>query len=107
LWRDFGDALQIDGARPLHCMYILQAMARSALVTVFLAAFGRAIAEVGAIMIVGGTIRGHTRTMTTSIALETSKGDLAVALGLGGILVMLTLFVSASVFYMERHQTPR
>ena len=55
--------------------------------TAFLAAFGRAIAEVGAIIIVGGNIRGHTRTMTTAIALETSKGDLALALALGLILI--------------------
>ena len=103
LWRDYGDALKTDGARTLHCMFILQVMARSALVTVFLAAFGRAIAEVGAIMIVGGNIRGHTRTMTTSIALETSKGDLAIALGLGMILVLLTLLVSTTAFYIDRH----
>jgi tungstate transport system permease protein len=60
-----------------------------------LTAFGRAIAEVGAILVVGGNIRGHTRTMTTAIALETSRGDLPLALGLGLVLLILTLCVSA------------
>ncbi len=70
-------------------------MARPGLLTAFLAAFGRAIAEVGAIVMVGGNIRGVTRTMTTAIALETSRGDLALALALGMILLTLTLAVSA------------
>jgi tungstate transport system permease protein len=77
-------------------------MARTGLVTVFLAAFGRAIAEVGAILVVGGNIRGHTRTMTTTIALETSRGELALALGLGLILIALTLLVSALAFALDR-----
>ena len=61
-------------------------MGRAGLVTAFLAAFGGAIAEVGAIIMVGGNIRGVTRTMTTAIALETSRGDLSLALGLGMVL---------------------
>uniref|UniRef100_UPI00195339DA hypothetical protein n=1 Tax=Klebsiella aerogenes TaxID=548 RepID=UPI00195339DA len=61
-------------------------------------AFGRAIAEVGAIIIVGGNVRGHTRTMTTAIALETSKGELSLALALGIILVILSMTVSALSF---------
>ena len=65
------------------------------LATAVLAGFGRASAEVGAIMIVGGNIAGVTRTMTTAIALETSKGDLALALGLGIVLLTLTLGVNA------------
>jgi tungstate transport system permease protein len=77
-------------------------MGRGALVTAFLAAFGRAIAEVGAILIVGGNIRGFTRTMTTTIALETSKGELALALALGLILISLSLTVSALAFGLER-----
>jgi tungstate transport system permease protein len=101
-WKDFGDALLIDGARTWRCVLVLLAMARSALVTVGLAAFGRAIAEVGAIMIVGGNIRGHTRTMTTAIALETSKGDLALAVALGMILVALTVLVSGAAFVLGR-----
>jgi tungstate transport system permease protein len=68
---------------------------QGALLTTFLAAFGRAIAEVGAIIIVGGNIRGYTRTMTTTIALETSIGDLPLALALGLILILLSIAVSA------------
>jgi tungstate transport system permease protein len=68
--------------------------------TAFLAAFGRAIAEVGAILIVGGNIRGYTRTMTTAIALETSKGDLPLALGLGLILLTLSVVVSTAAFLL-------
>ena len=79
-------------------------MARAGLVTAFLAAFGRAIAEVGAIMMVGGNIRGYTRTMTTAIALETSKGNLALALALGLILISLALAVSAAAFLFDRRR---
>jgi tungstate transport system permease protein len=68
--------------------------------TAFLAAFGRAIAEVGAILIVGGNIRDYTRTMTTAIALETSKGDLPLALGLGLILLALSVAVSTTAFLL-------
>jgi tungstate transport system permease protein len=60
-----------------------------------LAGFGRAAAEVGAVMLVGGNIRGHTRTMTTTIALETSRGDLPLALGLGIVLIGLIALVNA------------
>jgi tungstate transport system permease protein len=102
LWRDHGDDLTIDGATTLRSIRTLLEMARVGLVTVFLAAFGRAIAEVGAIMMVGGNIRGHTRTMTTAIALETSKGDLPLALALGIILVGLSVLVSALAFSLDR-----
>lgn len=102
-WGSYGDALRIDGASTGRCIWSLLMINATALVTVFLAAFGRAIAEVGAIMIVGGNIRGHTRTMTTTIALETSKGDLAVALGLGGVLIALTVLISTLAFLLERH----
>ncbi len=68
---------------------------RFSLVTVALAGFGRAVAEVGAVMIVGGNINGFTRVMTTSIALETSKGDLPLALALGGVLLALVLALNA------------
>ncbi|MFX5858550.1 hypothetical protein ABTE63_19560, partial [Acinetobacter baumannii] len=64
------------------------------------AAFGRAIAEVGAIIVVGGNIRGYTRTMTTAIALETSKGDLPLALGLGLILLAASVAVSTAAFLL-------
>jgi len=70
------------------------------LLTAFLAAFGRAIAEVGAIIIVGGNIRGYTRTMTTAIALETSEGELSLALGLGIILLTVSIVVSAFAFLL-------
>ncbi len=71
--------------------------ARYALMTAFLAGFGRAIAEVGAVIIVGGNINHVTRTMTTTIALETSKGNLALALALGTILILLAIAVNAAV----------
>jgi len=102
IWADYGDALTVDGASRTRVLRELLAMGRAGLVTVFLAAFGRAIAEVGAILMVGGNIRGETRTMTTAIALETTKGELALALGLGLILVALSLTVSAAAFALER-----
>ena len=67
---------------------------RYSLVTVVLAGFGRAAAEVGAVMIVGGNIDGVTRVMTTTIALETSKGDLPLALGLGIVLIAIVLLLN-------------
>jgi tungstate transport system permease protein len=102
LWAEYGDALRADGASQPRAALTLFAIGRAGLVTAFLAAFGRAIAEVGAIIIVGGNIRGHTRTMTTAIALETSKGDLALALALGLILVALSIFVTATTFWLNR-----
>jgi tungstate transport system permease protein len=102
LWAEYGDALQLDGASRPRAVWTLLAMARAGLVTVFLAAFGRAIAEVGAIILVGGNIRDHTRTMTTAIVLLTSEGDLPLALGLGLILIALTLAFSALVFAIGR-----
>lgn len=101
-WERFGDSLTVDGASPKRSVLILLTMARAGLVTTYLAAFGRAIAEVGAIMMVGGNIRGYTRTMTTAIALETSKGNLALALGLGLILISLATAVSAAAFLLGR-----
>jgi tungstate transport system permease protein len=79
---------------------LLLALGRASLLTAFLSAFGRAIAEVGAILMVGGNIRGFTRTMTTAIALETSKGELSLALGLGLILLGLSVAVSAAAFLL-------
>jgi tungstate transport system permease protein len=77
-------------------------MSRVGLLTALLAGFGRAIAEVGAIIIVGGNIAGWTRTMTTAIALETSKGNLPLALGLGIILIALSIGVSSGAFLLAR-----
>jgi len=101
LWATYGDALLVDGAARWRAIVPLMRMEPEGLLTAFLAAFGRAIAEVGAILIVGGNIRGYTRTMTTAIALETSKGDLALALGLGLILILLSVLVSAAAFLLE------
>jgi tungstate transport system permease protein len=75
---------------------------RFALVTALLAGFGRAAAEVGAVIIVGGNIDGFTRTMTTAIALETSKGDLALAIGLGLVLIAIVVLVNALAWAVRR-----
>ncbi|HEX7967913.1 MAG TPA: ABC transporter permease [Stellaceae bacterium] len=95
LWREYRDQLRSLGAGAARAIPTLLWDARVSLATAVLAGFGRASAEVGAIIIVGGNIAGVTRTMTTAIALETSKGDLALALGLGLVLLTLTLAVNA------------
>jgi tungstate transport system permease protein len=107
VWASYGDALLVDGASRLRATWPLMAIGRDGLLTAFLAAFGRAIAEVGAIIIVGGNISGYTRTMTTAIALETSKGELSFALALGIILVILSMTVSALSFFLGRVLTGR
>jgi tungstate transport system permease protein len=76
--------------------------ARFSLLTALLAGFGRAAAEVGAIIIVGGNIEGFTRTMTTAIALETSKGDLPLAVGLGIVLIVIVVIINALAWGMRR-----
>ncbi len=101
-WAQYGDALRADGASRLRAMPELLRMNPAGLLTAFLAGFGRAIAEVGAILIVGGNIAGVTRTMTTTIVLETSKGNLPLALGLGIILVAISVGVSALAFGLAR-----
>jgi tungstate transport system permease protein len=98
LWAEYGGALQVDGATRLRAIPHLLAMARRRLVTAVLAGFGRTISEVGAILIVGGNIAGYTRTMTTTIVLETSKGNLSMALGLGFVLIGISVAVSATIF---------
>jgi tungstate transport system permease protein len=105
-WNAYGDALLVDGASRARTILPLMNIGRDGLVTAFLAAFGRAIAEVGAIIIVGGNIRGYTRTMTTAIALETSKGDLSLALALGIILIVLSMAVSAASLFFGRTFAP-
>jgi tungstate transport system permease protein len=107
LWRAYGDSLLISGASRLRAIRPLMRMGREGLLTAFLAAFGRAIAEVGAIIIVGGNIRGYTRSMTTTIALETSRGDLSLALALGIILLALSMAVSAAGLYFGRGLSDR
>ena len=98
LWAEYGSALQVDGATRLRAIPHLLAMARRRLVTAVLAGFGRTISEVGAILIVGGNIAGYTRTMTTTIVLETSKGNLSMALGLGFVLIGISVAVSGTIF---------
>jgi tungstate transport system permease protein len=100
LWAEYADLARTDGLSDFRSITLLFALARSSLLTAFLAAFGRAIAEVGAIIMVGGNISGYTRTMTTAIALETSKGDLPLALGLGLILLSLSVAVSTAAFLL-------
>jgi tungstate transport system permease protein len=107
VWAAYGDALLVDGASRLRAIGTIMLIGREGLLTAFLAAFGRAIAEVGAIIIVGGNIRGYTRTMTTAIALETSKGELSFALALGIILIILSMTVSALSLFFGRALTSR
>ena len=102
--RDGGDQLRSMGAGPLTCALLMLLHDRWAVVTVLLTAFGRAIAEVGAVMIVGGNIDGLTRVMTTSIALETSKGDLPLAMALGLVLLAVVGVVNLGVGLIQRGQ---
>lgn len=101
-----GPYLRSLRANRSQTMLTLLSEARFSLVTVVLAGFGRAAAEVGAVMIVGGNIDGVTRVMTTAIALETSKGDLPLALGLGLVLLAVVVAVNACAsgvrFYAQR-----
>jgi tungstate transport system permease protein len=107
VWGAYGDALLVDGASRFRAIGPIMLIGREGLLTAFLAAFGRAIAEVGAIIIVGGNIQGYTRTMTTAIALETSKGELSFALALGIILIILSMTVSALSLFFGRALTGR
>lgn len=98
LWVEYAEQMRSLGAGPLRAVPALLYDARFTLVTAVLAGFGRASAEVGAVMIVGGNIDHVTRVMTTAIALEVSKGDLALALGLGIVLIGLSLAINAATF---------
>ncbi|MBX6741320.1 MAG: ABC transporter permease [Acetobacteraceae bacterium] len=95
LWEEYAEQLRSFGAGPWRAVPTLLWDGRFALLTVLLAGFGRASAEVGAVIIVGGNIEGFTRVMTTAIALETSKGDLPLALALGLVLMTIVLAVNA------------
>ena len=97
-----GEQLRSLGAGRLLRSLLLAWDERYALLTVVIACFGRAIAEVGAVMIVGGNIDGFTRVMTTAIALETSKGDLPLALALGVVLLVVVLALNALIFLVRR-----
>lgn len=102
LWGEYEDQLRSLGSSPLRAIPTLLWDGRFSLMTAMLAGFGRASAEVGAVIIVGGNIAGVTRTMTTAIALETSRGDLPLALGLGTILLAITLLLNAGAFATGR-----
>ncbi|MGA7806314.1 ABC transporter permease [Bradyrhizobium sp.] len=97
-WARYGDELTSDGATRLQAIPQILMIVRADLVTAVLAGFGRTVSEVGAVILVGGNIRGLTRTMTTAIALQTSQGDLSLALALGAVLVGISISVSATVF---------
>ena len=100
-WQEYQEQLRSLGARPIASMLTLLWDTRFSMVTIVLAGFGRAAAEVGAVMIVGGNIDGITRVMTTAIALETSKGDLPLALGLGVVLLTLVLGLNAAAYWIK------
>lgn len=102
LWAEYRDELTAMRIGPLGRVATLLWDARFSLTTTLLAGFGRAAAEVGTVMIVGGNIDGFTRTMTTAIALETSKGDLPLAIGLGLVLLALILAVNAAAWGVRR-----
>jgi tungstate transport system permease protein len=98
LWVEYRDELVAMNVGPMRRILTLIWDSRFSLVTALLAGFGRAAAEVGAILIVGGNIDGFTRTMTTAIALETSKGELPLAMGLGIVLLFIIILISALVW---------
>ncbi len=101
LWTDYEEQLRSLGATPTRAIGTLIIDGRYSLLTAMLAGFGRAIAEVGAVMIVGGNIDHVTRVMTTAISLETMKGNLSVALGLGIILIVLSLSINSAVYIIK------
>jgi tungstate transport system permease protein len=102
LWIEYRDELNAMNIGAAARVATLIVDARFSLVTALLAGFGRAAAEVGAIIIVGGNIEGFTRTMTTAIALETSKGDLPLAIGLGMVLIAIVIAVNALAWTVRR-----
>jgi tungstate transport system permease protein len=100
-WREYEEQLHSLGARGVGAALTVLWDIRFSLVTAVLAGLGRASAEVGAVMIVGGNIDGVTRVMTTAIALETSKGDLPLALGLGAVLICIVLALNAAAYLVK------
>lgn len=102
LWTEYRDELDAMDVGPSGRIVTLIWDGRFSLVTALLAGFGRAAAEVGAVLIVGGNIDGFTRVMTTAIALETSKGDLPLAIGLGLVLIALVVTVNAAAWGLRR-----
>ncbi len=106
-WREYSEQLTSLGVTAMRAVPTLLWDSRYSLLTVVLAGFGRAASEVGAVMIVGGNIDGVTRVMTTTIALETSKGDLPLALGLGIILLAIVLALNAAADTLREWSTRR
>lgn len=102
LWTEYRDELSAMNVGPARRIATLIVDGRFSLVTALLAGFGRAAAEVGAVIIVGGNIDGFTRTMTTAVALETSKGDLPLAIGLGLVLIAIVFVVNALAWAIRR-----
>jgi len=102
LWAEYKEQLTSLGCTPLRAVPTLIQDGRFHLITAVLAGFGRATAEVGAVMMVGGNIDHVTRVMTTTIALEVSKGNLALALALGLILLLISVAIGASVNIFKR-----
>jgi tungstate transport system permease protein len=100
-WHEYREQLRSLGESRFGAAITLLWDLRFSLVTIVLAGFGRAAAEVGAVMIVGGNIDGVTRVMTTAIALETSKGDLPLALGLGAILLTIVLVLNGAAYVVK------
>lgn len=100
LRRDYNDLMVSLDVKPMLQLKTLLWDARYGVTTAVLAGFGRAIAEVGAVLIVGGNINGLTRVMTTTIALETSKGNLELALALGIVLIAIAIFINAVIYFV-------
>jgi tungstate transport system permease protein len=106
-WREYREQLTSLGVTPLRAVPTMLVDLRIPLLTVALAGFGRAASEVGAVMIVGGNIEGVTRVMTTTIALETSKGDLPLALALGVILLAIVVSLNALAYGLREWAVKR
>ncbi|MGA9961554.1 MAG: ABC transporter permease [Azonexus sp.] len=100
-WRDYAPELSLIGIGRAQAVALLLADCRFSLSVAMLAGLGRAMSEVGAVMIVGGNIDGYTRVMTTAIALETSKGDLALSIALGIVLMALILGLNIAVHFIR------
>lgn len=99
-WAEFEGPLRVFGATRMTSLPVLLGMSRRSIATSVLAGFGRTISEVGAVLIVGGNIAGYTRSMTTSITLQTSMGNLGIAMALGFVLIGISLSVSAGVILL-------
>lgn len=105
--RHHGEQLRSLGARPGMLSLLLLWDERFTLLTIVITAFGRAVSEVGAVMVVGGNIDGYTRVMTTAIALETSKGDLPLAMALGMLLLLVVLLLNILAALVRRWRLRR